>query len=70
MYLRLRLLGRKRSKAEAMLFRTRLPQHLKRGRSEVLPGWRDEYQWDTVLRIAIGIAPCFVGLWMTTHPID
>jgi hypothetical protein len=68
MHLRFRFLGRNRSKAEAMLYRIRFPHRHRRG--DFLPGWRDEYRWNTVLVIALGIWLFIMGLWVTTHPID
>lgn len=70
MHLRFRFLGRNRSKAREMLSRTRHPHLRRRGQAGVLPGWRDEYRWNTVLVIALGIWLFIMGLWVTTHPID
>jgi hypothetical protein len=69
MSLRRHLFCRRRRRVQA-LFRAGFAYTRRRARAASLPGWRDEYLWDTVLLIAVAIALCPMAIWAATHPID
>ena len=69
MPLRLRLLGRRRSRQYTNIVPSGFAYARRRSRS-MLPGWRDEYRWYTAFLVALLLGLCLLGIWVSTHPID